>query len=290
MNVVVLGSNGQLGRSLIASMPDGVHVTGLDLPDVDITNRRSVSRAFRELRPAVIVNAAAYTAVDQAESDADTAHLVNAVGARITAEEACNLRAKYWYVSTDFVFDGRKSEPYSPGDAPGPLSVYGSSKLKGEEAVLDATQGEACVIRTAWLYSRFGKNFVKTMLNLMAEREELRIINDQTGTPTWATSLAQALWKGVQEGRATGIHHYTDFGRATWFEFAVAIYRTARKLGQLRSETKLIPVASNEYQTDAVRPRFSVLDCSGTYEALGIVAERWQHNLELMLMEFDAND
>ena len=252
---------------------------------IDLTDARALERLIAETAPRLIVNAAAYTAVDKAESEPDVAYRVNADGARNVAQAAREAGARVIYISTDFVFDGGKTKPYGPGDAPAPVSVYGRTKLDGETAVREATGGDAIVIRTAWLYSRFGQNFVKTMLRLMAERDTLSVVADQRGTPTWAWSLAEVIWAAIDRDVPGGVYHWTDGGEASWFEFAGVIYTEARASGLLDRDVEIRAISTAEYPTAARRPAYSVLDCTATVAALGIEQRPWTTRLQQMLAE-----
>ena len=283
MKVLVAGSEGQLGQTLVETTPDRVKVAGGDMPALDITDLPALEARLETERPDVVVNAAAYTAGDNAESEPGIAQRVNVDGARNAALAARRAGARVIHVSTDFVFDGGKGSPYAPGDAPAPLGVYGQTKLDGEAAVRDASEGDAIVIRTAWLYSRFGHNFVKTMLRLMAERDTLAVVADQRGTPTWAGSLAEVIWAAIEQDLPGGLYHWTDGGEASWYEFAEAIYRQARALGLLERDVTIRAISTAEYPTPAKRPAYSVLDCSATVAALGVVQRPWAASLQKML-------
>jgi dTDP-4-dehydrorhamnose reductase len=185
-------------------------------------------------------------------------------------------------VSTDFVFDGKSSRPYTPSDAPAPLGEYGRSKLGGEEAVLSECP-DSLVLRTGWVYSRFGANFVKTMLGLMAERDELRVVCDQVGTPTWARGLAHAIWAIVARPQLQGVYHWSDAGVCSWYDFAVAIYEEARALGLLQRPIRILPIAARDYPVPAPRPAFSVLDKTDSWRDLELEAVHWRQRLRLML-------
>lgn len=263
-------------------------MVGLDLPELDISDPQGLLEACRRIEPDVIVNAAAYTAVDQAESDPQTATAVNADGPANIAAVAKNLGARMIHVSTDFVFDGEASRPYAPADAPNPLSVYGKTKLAGERAVLETLPDAAFVVRTAWLYSVTGNNFVKTMLRLMRERDELGVVGDQRGTPTWANSLAEAVWKAAVAHDVVGTYHWTDAGEATWHEFAVAIQEEALAAGLLEKAIPVNAISSEQYPTPAHRPAYSVLDCSSTRAALDFEPAPWRDNLRRMLAALPA--
>ena len=285
MKVLLTGANGQMGWELQRTMPEGVQMLALDSAALDITDLQAVAALVARERPAVIINAAAYTAVDTAEMEPERARLVNGQGVACLAEAARAHGARLVQPSTDFVFDGSKSRPYEPADPPSPLGVYGASKLAGEEAVRRILGDDGLVIRTAWLYSAHGHNFVKTMLRLMGERQELRVVADQVGTPTWARGLAEAIWQLVRMG-ASGIHHWTDGGVASWYDFAVAIQEEALALGVLDRAIPILPIATSDYPTPAQRPAYSVLDKTATWAMLGGPAPHWRFQLRRMLHEY----
>ena len=283
MKTLVLGSNGQLGHALADTAPDAVEFIGLDLPELDITSADAVLKVCREVKPAVIINAAAYTAVDQAESETELATAVNVEGPRNVAAAAHEAGARLIHISTDFVFDGEASAPYKTDAATNPLGVYGRTKREGEVAVLDAMPENAVVVRTAWLYSKTGSNFVKTMLRLMAERDELGVLADQFGTPTWADSLATAVWALADAPALKGIFHWTDGGDTNWHEFAVAIQEEALSLCLLDKAIPIHAITTEDYPTAATRPHYSVLDCKATCTALDLHPTPWRVNLRRML-------
>ena len=208
---------------------------------------------------------------------------MNVDGPRNIALAARDVGARLIHISTDFVFDGEAVEPYRTDSATKPVSVYGRTKKDGETAVLEVMPDRAAVIRTAWLYSKTGGNFVKTMLRLMAERDELSVVADQRGTPTWANSLAEAVWALVDVREFHGVYHWTDAGECTWHEFAVAIQEEALSLGLLDRSIPIHPITTNDYPTAATRPRYSVLDCSATIADLGLQPAPWRVNLRRML-------
>lgn len=283
MKTLAMGCNGQLGHSLADTASVNVNLIGLDLPELDITDASAVLEICRETRPDVIVNAAAYTAVDQAESESALATSVNVEGPRNIAIASREVGARLIHISTDFVFDGQSSTPYKADAVTNPLSVYGQTKRDGELTVLEETSGTAVVIRTSWLYSKTGSNFVKTMLRLMGERDELGIVADQFGSPTWADSLAEALWAFVDAPEHSGIFHWTDSGEMSWQEFAVAIQQEALALGLLGKAIPIHAIKTEDYPTAATRPAYSVLDCSSTIQAINIQPAEWRTNLRRML-------
>ncbi len=281
----MVGAGGQLGRALVASVPHAVTLSAFDRSALDLADADAVARALDEARPDILFNAAAYTAVDAAESDADAAYALNRDAVTTLAHAAERVGARLVHVSTDFVFDGTRSTPYPPDAAPMPLGVYGRSKAQGEAAAL-ASPG-ALVVRTAWVYAAQGRNFVLTMLKLMRERPELRVVADQIGTPTHAASLARALWR-LAGARAAGIYHYTDAGIASWYDFAVAIAEEAHALQLIPNLPRITPIATHDYPTPARRPAYGVLDTSATWATLGHPAAHWRVELRAMLGQLVA--
>lgn len=283
MNIVILGAGGQLGRALAASAPAAHAVTALTSAQLDITDAAAVARLCADLQPDVILNASAYTQVDRAEAEREQAFAVNRDGiANLVTASAPTTRLLH--VSTDFVFDGSADRPWLPTDPVGPLSVYGQSKRAGEEVLLAQAPQRSCIVRTAWLYGAEGRNFLNTMLSLMASRDSLSVVSDQRGTPTSVRSLAAALWRLVQLPEVTGILHWTDAGEATWFDFASEIQAQALHLGLLQRRIPLHPIPTSAWPTPAVRPAYSVLDKTTTWQALGITALPWQQELERVLL------
>ena len=283
MKTLVLGCNGQLGQALADTVPDNAEFIGIDLPELDITDAAAVLDICRQSSPEVIVNAAAYTAVDRAESEIELATAVNVEGPRNVAAAARDIDARLIHVSTDFVFDGEASAPYKADATTNPLSVYGRTKRAGGLSVLEAMPDTAVVVRTAWLYSKTGSNFVKTMLRLMGERDELSVVADQIGTPTWADSLATAVWAFAATPEHSGLFHWTDDGQTSWYEFALAIQEEALSLGLLDKPIPIRAITTEDYPTTATRPRYSVLDCSATHKALKLHPTQWRVSLHRML-------
>lgn len=285
MKVLVTGAGGQLGRALVARMPEGVEVVGLTSRELDISDGGAVHEILNRERPALILNAAAYTAVDAAESDADRAAAVNDAGPANLVAAAEAVGARVAHVSTDFVFGGEAGRAY-PVDAPtAPLGVYGATKLAGEGHL---RPGDLCV-RTAWVYAAEGKNFLGTMLRLMGEREELGVVADQIGSPTSADDLADALWR-LALGGAQGMFHYTNSGVASWYDFALAIRDEGVALGLLPdTAARVRPIATADYPTPARRPAFSVLDLSKTTQFLGEAPPHWRHSLIRTLEQIKRN-
>jgi len=281
MKVLLVGGNGQLGRELQHTKPRGWR---LEVPDSKTLNLLDRSAAMRDVirsAPDIIINASGYTAVDQAEAEPLKAFAVNGKGAGMLAEAAVEAGARLIHISTDYVFDGRQSTPYKTADTPRPINVYGASKLAGERQVRRAADN-ALIIRTAWLYSVYGHNFVKTMLRLMNGRDRLEVVADQIGSPTWARGLAEVIWQASEKDLA-GLYHWTDDGIASWFDLAVAVYEEARDLGLLSRLVMIRPIRSDEYRAAARRPAYSVLDQNGSWQTLGRSLCHWRHNLRRML-------
>ena len=285
MRVLVTGAGGQVGRALIASAPEGCQAIAATRSDLDITDRFAVARFCDAHRPDLIVNAAAFTAVDRAESEPELARLVNESGAAHLAQAAAARRARMIQLSTDFVFDGQASTPYSLDASPAPLGVYGRTKLAGELAVRRSLPVASIVLRTAWVYAPRGRNFVLTMLRRMREPGTVHVVDDQRGTPTSAASVASAVWALAGNPELAGIHHWTDAGVASWYEFAAAIADEAAACGLLAGPADLTPVASRDFPTAARRPAYSVLDTRPTADAIGMTPPHWRSSLRDVLGE-----
>ncbi len=279
----MLGSGGQVGRAVQAAAPSAHEVIAKPRAELDITNEAAVAAFLAESPVDWIVNAAAYTAVDRAETDQGAAFASNDAAVGILARAGTAVGARLLHLSTDFVFDGNANRAYLPGDPTNPLSVYGASKLAGEQQALRGPS--AIVLRTAWVYDSSGRNFVLTMLRLMRERPEVRVVCDQIGAPTWATGIAQVIWGLLAAGAPGGIYHWTDSGVASWYDFAVAIQEEALARGLLSQAVPIVPIATAAYPTPARRPAFSVLDSQATRALLGVPAIHWRHHLRTMLDE-----
>lgn len=285
MKILITGANGQLGRALQQTAPGNLDLLPVDRTGLDITDPKVVAETIRRETPNLIINAAAYTAVDKAESEPEQAYAVNATGPKNLARAAQAAGARLIHISTDFVFDGAQSRPYRPDDPINPLCIYGASKAEGESRVREVLGDDALIVRTSWVYAKEGDNFVNTMLRLMQSRPALTVVADQIGTPTWAISLARFLWLAVAHPGVNGVHHYSDAGVASWYDFAVAIQEEALATGLLEQAVPVTPIASDEYPQTARRPRFSVLDKSETHAAFGFDAAHWRENLRAALRE-----
>ncbi|ANV85494.1 dTDP-4-dehydrorhamnose reductase [Picosynechococcus sp. PCC 7003] len=275
MKVLITGANGQLGQALIALAPTNYEVIALSRRQLDITDRTTVLDRIGELKPDWVINAAAYTAVDRAEQEVEQAFAVNGQAPGYLAEALANTGGRLLHISTDFVFDGQRSTPYPPTAPPNPLNVYGESKLMGEQMVQTCLGDASLIVRTAWVYDGTHRNFVTTMLRLMEEQQEVRVVADQVGTPTATSTLANTLWLGIRQ-RWYGIYHATDAGIATWYDFAVAIQHYGRQLNLLEHSVPIVPITTAEFPTTACRPAYSVLDKSSTWEQLQELPLHWQ--------------
>ncbi|HHJ1298717.1 TPA: dTDP-4-dehydrorhamnose reductase [Pseudomonas sp. H2] len=281
MKIVVCGRNGQVAQALQAQLVGlgELHVLGRE--QLDLAQPEALRGPLRQLAPDLIINAGAYTAVDQAEHEPERAFAINAHGPGVLAEEAARLGAPLIHYSTDYVFDGSKATPYTEQDAPNPLGVYGQSKLAGEQAIA-AVAGQHLILRTSWVYSLYGRNFLLTLQRLLQEKPQLRIVDDQIGAPTWAASIAASTrvlverWQAGQAG-AWGTYHLTAQGETSWFGFAQAIAEQLKAQGLPCAE--LLPIPSSDYPTPARRPLNSRLDCSRLAREWHIRLPHWQQAL-----------
>jgi dTDP-4-dehydrorhamnose reductase len=286
VKVLVTGAGGQVGRALRATAPAGWQLLCCGRAQLDIADPARVGAVLSEFRPEVIINLAAYTAVDRAESDIAAAERANALGPGVLARHARGLPGcRLLHVSTDFVFDGTSRRPYRPDDLANPLGVYGHTKRDGELAVLADLGERAAVLRTAWVYSPSGNNFLLTMVRLMKQRGMVRVVNDQVGTPTAASSLATALVALAQAPKVAGVLHWTDAGMTSWHEFAAAIAHEGFALGLFTKLPVVEAIGTADYPTPARRPAYSVLDTSAAATALGIQPQPWRECLKREMAE-----
>ncbi|MFL0811240.1 MAG: dTDP-4-dehydrorhamnose reductase [Agarilytica sp.] len=283
MKVLVTGA-GQLAWELARTVPAYVELVALTRRELDISDAAQVEKQIATLQVDAVINAAAYTAVDKAETEKEQAMAVNAEGPRILAECCRRHNARLIHVSTDFVFNGKNHRPYDPEHIVEPVGVYGESKAAGEKAIATTMASRWAIIRTAWVYSATGNNFVKTMLRLMADKPQLGIVGDQIGTPTWAHGLAQCCWQTLEK-ELEGVYHWTDAGVASWYDFACAIQELALELGLLKKAIPIKSIATEDYPTPAKRPAYSVLDKKKILGQLSLPHEHWRAQLKLMLQE-----
>ena len=284
MKVTVFGANGQLGQSLAAtSLPD-INSEFLTREACNLLDPTEIHVALTRSQPDLIINAAAYTSVDKAEEEPELAQAINAAAVGIMAEWAAREHARLIHLSTDFVFDGSGQRAYRTDDQVAPLGSYGTSKLEGEVLAGKAGPEVSMIIRTAWVYSEYGNNFVRTMLRLMQERDSLSVVNDQRGSPTYAGGLAQVIWTIIDRNCfRPGIFHWTDNGNISWYEFACEIQSQAVQLGLLDNPIPINGITTDQYPTPATRPAYSVLDSSKLASLLERSTDDWQANLNLAL-------
>lgn len=285
--ILLIGATGQVGQELQHTLAPLGELVAVGRDQADLSQPTTVLQVIERVRPQIIVNAAAYTAVDKAESEPELATIVNGKTPGLIAEAAEKLGAGLIHISTDYVFDGSQSHPYQETDPTCALGVYGQSKLAGEEAVRSACPLHM-IVRTAWVYgAKSQANFVKTMLRLGADREELRVVADQIGAPTWAKDLATAIAQFVPQlsTETAGTYHYTNSGVASWYDFAVAIFEEANPLGFPLKIQRVVPITTAEYPTPARRPAFSVLSLQKTRGLLGTHPPHWRQALREMLAE-----
>lgn len=301
--VLITGDGGQLAWELRQTQPSTLECYFYGLEQLDITDAVQVEQVINDVHPDIVINAAAYTAVDKAESDQDMAFAVNDLGSEYLAKACKAVDAKLVHISTDFVFDGTQTTPYHGNETPNPINVYGASKLAGEQKVQQILAGDAVIIRTAWVYSCNGNNFVKTMLRLMTEKEQLGVVYDQVGTPTWAKGLAEMIWALTDKGQdkrnkikdcnpwtfnqepctVTPILNWTDAGVCSWYDFAVAIQELALEKNMLDKEIPVKPIPASAYPTPAKRPSFSVIDKAPAEALSGVNTIHWRKQLNSML-------
>lgn len=283
MKVLLTGANGQLGTCFKECLPEGWSVWATDTANLDITNKDSVLTAVRDFKPNIIVNAAAFTAVDQAETNLELANLVNNIGPKNLALAANETHAKLIHVSTDYVFDGKSRVPYKELDETNPLSVYGRTKLDGEISTLEVLP-QAIIVRTAWVFSEYGNNFLKTMLRLASERDALNIVSDQRGCPTYAGDIAKSIISLIHNEVEGGVYHYCGDKEVSWYGFAEEILTAAARLNKIRKIPSLNAITTEQYPTPARRPAFSTLDMT-KIKKIGVVPSDWIKAINHILLK-----
>lgn len=277
MRALITGAAGQLAQELVSTAPPGVQLRAVSRAECDIVDLQAIEKLFESFRPDIVINTAAYTAVDAAEENEDLAFQVNAGGAENVAKAAETVGATLIHISTDYVFDGLRSTPYPPEAPTNPINVYGASKLEGEKLALAAAPS-AAIIRAGWLYSTTGKNFVSSILTALRGSRSLSVVTDQKGCPTSAHEFAVVLWKMSGAG-LRGIYHWSNSGSGSWYDFAREIASVGRKLGMLGEEPEIRPITTAEYPRRAKRPAYSVLDSTKLAGALEVSPTSWQQAL-----------
>ncbi|QYJ89908.1 dTDP-4-dehydrorhamnose reductase [Shewanella halotolerans] len=297
--ILVIGRYGQVSQALKATQPECYQVDYLGREALDIRDSKAIERLLDQQGYGLVINASGYTQVDAAETDCQAAFALNHLAVKALAEHCGKRGIRLIHLSSDYVFNGvfdgffdeafkgkldkQQCQPYRPTDAPNPLSRYGESKWRGEQAALEYGQGHACIVRTSWLYSPFGHNFVKTMLTLMRQGKPLKVVDDQWGTPTSAMALGQFIWQLIQVTKPDPIYHWSDLGVTSWYEFARQISDSAYALGLLDKPASISPISTQEYGAAAPRPHYSALDTSSSQAILP--AKRWQDNLIQVLQQ-----
>lgn len=288
--ILLIGNHGQLGADLSPILPQ--HTISLSQNELNLLHSDNIRNIIREIQPNIIINTAAYTAVDKAESEPEIAEQINAIAPGIIAEECHKLNSFFLHISTDYVFDGTKGYPYNENDLTNPISIYGKTKLLGEQLIKQNCPNHI-IIRTAWVYGIYGKsNFVKTMLRLGKERTEIKVVADQIGTPTYTEDLANAIAQILPQlnSEITGTYHYTNSGVASWYDFAINIFTEAEKLGFPLQIKKVIPITTPEYPTPAKRPHYSVLSHQKISKLLGNYPPHWLASLKKMLKQLTIDN
>ncbi|MBK8481021.1 MAG: dTDP-4-dehydrorhamnose reductase [Proteobacteria bacterium] len=285
MRVLLLGPTGQLGGVLQRAAPPHHELIAVPEQELDLCDAAALQRLVAALRPALVINAAAYTDVDGAEAQPELAHAINATAVHTLARALAEGEGRLLHVSTDYVFDGLQGHPYPPNAPTAPLNVYGASKCAGEGHALEQLGERATIVRTAWLYAARGRNFVTTMLRLLRERPRVEVVDDQLGTPTSARSLATTLWQLAERPELHGLQHFTDAGIASWYDLAVAVREEAEALGLIAAPAPVFPIPSSAMLRPARRPACSVLDKRPTWTALDHTPVHWREALRKMLRE-----
>lgn len=296
LRILVTGRDGQVGWELARSLAALGEVTATGRAELDLCSDNSIREVVRAVQPNLIVNAAAYTAVDRAESETELARRINAGAVAVLAAEAKRANAAVIHYSTEYVFDGSKLEPYMETDAPNPLSVYGETKLAGERTLAESGV-PSMVLRTSWVYGTRGKNFLRTILKLAAEKPELRIVDDQIGAPTWSRDIAQATsaivkqWMAADPRERAEIYHLTASGATTWYGFAAELLRLCESLPNVNAKrTHLVPISTAEYPTPATRPKNSRLDCGKLAREFHCRLPDWRDSAAAVMAEIAAGE
>ena len=303
---MLTGSIGLLGRALLASLPQVLQNSSVELIPtsrsgddgsvaLDLADSDACRMAVLECKPDWVINAGAYTAVDRAETEPDLAHAVNALAPCAFAEALAQTGGRLLQVSTDFVFNGRQGHPYKPEQQIDPLGVYGATKAAGEKAIAEVLgleqDGQATVLRTSWVYGPVGANFLMTMLRLHRQKElasePLKVVGDQVGCPTATSGLAKACWRLI-ERQLAGVLHWSDAGVASWYDFAVAIGEFAEASGHLERAAQVMPIVTADYPSPALRPAYSLLDCTSSRERLGLMPPHWRQALQEVIADVGA--
>jgi len=287
--VLLLGALGQLGREVAYRVPQSVDLIALSKAELDISSESDINRVITSSAPETVINTAAYTKVDKAESEPELAFAVNQRGIEFLSN-CCGLETRILHLSTDFVFNSFKNAPFAPNAPTEPISVYGRSKLAGEQALLKNRPKTSVVLRTSWLYGTETTNFLTTMLELMKTRDELNVVNDQFGSPTSVETLADIVWRLALNSNANGVFHWSDRGVITWYDFALEIQQQALDLNLLTTQIPVNPIPTEEYPTPATRPEYSALDSTATEAITGMKTRPWKEQLASVLRKIKLQE
>tara|TARA_B100000212_G_C27322271_1_gene510695 strand:+ start:270 stop:1166 length:897 start_codon:yes stop_codon:yes gene_type:complete len=293
MKVLITGANGQLGKELIESKPQGIKLIALSKSELNLRDKKSCYEIIDNLKPDWIINCGAYTNVEKAESNYELAYEVNALGPKYLSESLLKNGGKLLHLSTDYVFNGKNNLPYAPNSEKSPLNIYGVTKSKGEDFIKDIlfSSKSGIILRTSWLIGKEGQNFALKIMKLLKEKSELNVINDQIGSPTSTKTLSNVCWKTIQLKKQgldlPSILHYTDSGIASWYDLAVEISKIVKRLNLLSSEAIIKPISSSKYKTIARRPNYSVLDCFSSKLALSLKDIHWRDSIEELIKEIN---
>lgn len=288
MKVAIFGGAGQVGRALLRSAPSSASIDAPARAKLDLTDAAQLSEYLSAFRPHIVINSAAHTAVDRAESEPELAHRINGAAVAELAQICAGLGTRFIHISTDYVFDGLSNRAVEPDAPTNPINAYGASKLAGERAIQATSNLNWTIVRASWVYAPWGHNFVLTMLRLMRERGAVSVVRDQIGAPLSALSLANFLWRAVSTKQSPNILHCSDGGVASWYDFAVAIAEEALSLGLLTQPASVKPISTAEYPTPAKRPAFSLLSSQSSMHALGVEQRHWRVALREVLQELKS--
>ena len=295
MKVLLTGSSGQLGREIISLKPSGINLIKSNRFSLDLINPKSCQNYIKKIKPDWIINCAAYTNVEKAESEKKLAYLINSLSVKNLAESIQEINGNFIQISTDYVFDGNQNNPYLPEDLKSPINVYGKTKSIGEDFIkkIFKNNNKSIIIRTSWLMGPTGQNFALKMLDLLTSKGKVNVINDQIGSPTTTKTLAKACWETINlytKGESLPpILHFANEGEASWFDIAIEIEKIAKDLGLIQNPVSINPISSSNYPTKAKRPKYSVLDCKSSFQSISYKSNHWKSAIKLLFLEYKRN-
>ena len=295
MKVLLTGSSGQLGKEIIRLKPSGINLIKANRFSLNLGDPKSCQNYIVRIKPDWIINCAAYTNVEKAESEKELAYLINSLSVKNLAESIQKINGNFIQISTDYVFDGNQNSPYLPENLKSPINVYGKTKSIGEDFIkkIFKNNNKGIIIRTSWLMGPTGQNFALKMLDLLSSKEKVNVINDQIGSPTTTNTLAKACWESINlstKGKSLSpILHFANDGEASWFDIAIEIEKIARDLGLIQKPVSINPISSSNYPTKAKRPKYSVLDCKRSFESISFKNSHWKSAIKLLFLEYKRN-